>query len=218
MNKSKWLEYYSENFNTVEVNNTFYRFPTEKTVKGWYKRTPDDFKITLKASQLITHRKRFKDTQSIINRFYKLSEILEDKLSCILFQIPPQISKDIVFLKNALVQLDPSKNNVFEFRHSSWYDDEVYDILKEFKVTFCSLSTLDYPEELMITSDIGYVRFHGKGQERYRYNYSDEELKKWAGKMKKSGLKNIFCYFNNDYNANAPKNCMTLKGILESIE
>ncbi|MGZ7160716.1 MAG: DUF72 domain-containing protein, partial [Methanobacterium sp.] len=111
----------------------------------------------------------------------------------------------------------PSKNNVFEFRHSSWYDDEVYDILKEFKVTFCSLSTLDFPEELMITSDIGYVRFHGKGQERYRYNYSDEELKKWAGKIKKSSLKNIFCYFNNDYNANAPKNCISLKEIIDNI-
>jgi uncharacterized protein YecE (DUF72 family) len=214
LSKSKWLEYYSKHFNTVEINNTFYRFPTEKTVKGWYKRTPDEFKITLKANQLITHRRRFKYTQNIINRFYRLAESLEDKLSCILFQIPPQKSKDIDFLKNALSQLDSSKNNIIEFRHPSWIDDEVYDLLKEFSVSFCSVSSSDFQEELIITSDIGYIRFHGKGPEKYRYSYSKDELDKWGEKIKNESPKSTFCYFNNDYNANAPKNCMALKKIL----
>ncbi len=216
LSKAKWLEYYSENFNTVEINNTFYRFPTEKTVKGWYKRTPDDFKFTLKANQLITHRMRFKNTENTIKRFYRLAEILEDKLSCILFQIPPQKSKDVDFLKNALTQLDSSKNNIMEFRHLSWFDEEVYEILKEFDVAFCSLSSSKFPEELIITSKIGYVRFHGLGDEKYRYNYNEDELDKWGEKIKKSGLKSTFCYFNNDYNANAPKNCLDLKEILET--
>jgi len=215
LNKSKWLEFYSENFNSVEINNTFYRFPNEKTVKRWYKRTPEDFKFTLKANQTITHRRRFKDTQSTIKRFYGLSNLLEDKLSCILFQIPPNISKNLDFLKNALKQLDPTKNNIMEFRHSSWFDDEVYDILKEFKVSFCSVSSTEFPEELIITSDIGYIRFHGKGQQRYQYFYKNEELNKWAEKIKKACLENTFCYFNNDYNANAPKNCIKLKEILK---
>lgn len=217
LGKAKWLEYYSQNFNTIEVNNTFYRFPNEKTVQGWYKRTPDDFKITLKANQLITHRKRFKNTQNTINHFYKLSQILENKLGCILFQIPPQISKDIDFLKNALIQLDPAKNNVIEFRHTSWYDDDVVNILKEHNVAFCSVSSSQFPEELIITSDIGYIRFHGKGRVRYRYSYSDEELSMWGEKIKKSNSKSTFCYFNNDYNANAPKNCIALKRILNSL-
>ena len=152
LNKSKWLEYYSKHFNTVEINNTFYRFPNEKTVKGWYNRTPDDFKITLKANQLITHRKRFKNTQSTINRFYGLAEILEDKLSCILFQFPPFKSKDIDFLKNAINQFDISKNNVIEFRHPSWFDKEVYNVLNEFNVSFCSFHLLSFQKNLINTS------------------------------------------------------------------
>lgn len=216
LNKSKWLEYYSEHFDTVEINNTFYRFPTEKTVKGWYIRTPEDFNITLKANQLITHRRRFKNTGSTIDRFYGLAEILKNKLSCILFQIPPQKSKDINLLKSAIEQLDPSKNNVFEFRHTSWFDDEVYDTLKESNVGFCSISSSDFPEELIITSDFGYIRFHGKCKERYHYLYSEKELSNWGDKIKNKNLKSIFCYFNNDYNANAPKNCQYLKGILET--
>jgi uncharacterized protein YecE (DUF72 family) len=215
LSKSKWLEYYSEKFNTVEVNNTFYRFPNEKTVKGWYKRTPENFKFTIKANQTITHRRRFKDTQNTIKRFYGISNLLEDKLSCILFQIPPNISKNIDFLKNALKQLDPSKNNTMEFRHSSWFDDEVYEILKEFNVTFCSVSSAELPEKFIITSDIGYIRFHGKGQQKYQYFYKNEELDKWSEKIEKTSLKNVFCYFNNDYNANAPENCLTLKEKLD---
>jgi uncharacterized protein YecE (DUF72 family) len=215
--KSKWLEYYSEHFNTVEINNTFYRFPNEKTVKGWYNKTPDDFKITLKANQLITHRKRFKDTQSTINRFYKLSDILEDKLGCILFQIPPSKSKDIDFLKNALKQFDPEKNNIIEFRHPSWFNEEVYNLLNEFEAGFCSVSSPDLPEDLITTFPVVYVRFHGMGAEKYRYIYPKEELKEWAVKIKNSDVKYVFCYFNNDYNANAPKNAEMLQEMINSL-
>lgn len=214
LSKSKWLEHYSKHFNTVEINNTFYRFPNEKTVEGWHNRTPEDFKITLKANQLITHRKRFKDTRSTINRFYNLAEILKDKLGCILFQFPPSKLKDIDFLKNAVEQLDFAKNNILEFRHPSWFDREVYDLLNEFEVGFCSVSSHDLPDDLIITSNIIYVRFHGIGAEKYRYLYSNEELKKWADKLKKSKSDNVFCYFNNDYEANAPKNCRMLQEML----
>lgn len=214
LSKSKWLQYYSKHFNTVEVNNTFYRFPNEKTIKGWFNRTPENFKLTLKANQLITHRKRFKDTQSTINRFYNLVEILENKLGCILFQLPPSQSKDINFLKNAARQFDSTKNNVIEFRHSSWFDDEVYDLLKECEVGFCSVSAPDLPDNLINTSNLSYVRFHGIGTEKYQYLYSEGELKEWADKIKKSNSDKIFCYFNNDYNANAPKNCQMLQKIL----
>ena len=214
LSKSKWLEYYSKHFNTVEVNNTFYRFPREKTVKGWFKRTPKNFKLTLKANQLITHRKRFKDTQDTINRFYNLAEILEDKLGCILFQLPPQKSKDIDFLRNAVKQFDSAKNNIIEFRHPSWFDSEVYDLLNEFEVGFCSVSSPDLPDDLIVTSNIAYVRFHGIGDKKYRYLYSEEELKGWADKIKKSDFNDVFCYFNNDYNANAPKNAEMLRNLI----
>jgi uncharacterized protein YecE (DUF72 family) len=216
LSKSRWLEYYSKQFNTVEINNTFYRFPSEKTVKGWYDKTPKDFKLTLKANQIITHRKRFKDTQNTLNRFYNLAEILDDKLGCILFQLPPQKSKDIEFLKNAVKQFDSSKNNIIEFRHPSWFDEEVYDLLNKFKVGFCSVSSADLPDDLIITSKIAYVRFHGIGTERYQYLYSNEELIEWIDKLKKSSSETIFCYFNNDYNANAPKNAEMLQEMINN--
>ena len=215
LSKSRWLEYYSKQFNTVEINNTFYRFPNEKSVQGWYNKTPENFKFTLKVNQIITHRRRFKNTQSTINRFYKLSEILKDKLGCILFQIPPQKSKDIDFLKNAVEQFDLSKNNVIEFRHPSWYDGEVYDLLKESEVIFCSVSSADLPDDLVITSNTAYVRFHGIGAEKYHYLYSNPELNEWAGKLNESNSKRVFCYFNNDYNANAPVNCEMLQEIID---
>ncbi len=216
LSKSRWLEYYSKHFNTVEINNTFYRFPNEKSVKGWYNKTPENFKITLKANQVITHRRRFKNTQSTLNRFYNLAKILDDKLGCILFQIPPQKSKDIDFLKNAVEQFDLSKNNIIEFRHLSWFDEEVYDLLNESEVGFCSVSSPDLPDDLIVTSNIVYVRFHGMGTERYHYLYSDKELRDWADKLKESNSNYIFCYFNNDYNANAPKNCQTLEKMVKS--
>ncbi len=215
LSKSRWLEYYSKQFNTVEINNTFYRFPSEKTVKGWYDKTPENFKLTLKANQVITHRRRFKNTQSTINHFYSLVKILDEKLGCILFQIPPQKSKDIDFLKNALNQFDLSKNNIIEFRHPSWYDGEVYDLLKESGVGFCSVSSADLPDDLVTTSNITYVRFHGIGTEKYRYLYSNKELNQWANKLMKTDKGCIFCYFNNDYNANAPKNARMLQKIMD---
>ena len=214
LSKSRWLEYYSKQFNTVEINNTFYRFPSEKTVKGWYDKTPQNFKLTLKANQVITHRRRFKNTQSTLNHFYSLLKILDEKLGCILFQLPPQKSKDIEFLKNALEQFDLSKNNIIEFRHPSWYDSEVYDLLKESGVGFCSVSSTDLQDDLVITSDIIYIRFHGTGTEKYRYLYSNKELSTWADKIKKIDSDCVFCYFNNDYNANAPKNAMMLQKMI----
>ncbi|MCZ3365247.1 MULTISPECIES: DUF72 domain-containing protein [Methanobacterium] len=218
LSKSRWLEYYSKQFNTVEINNTFYRFPSEKTVKGWYNKTPDNFKLTLKANQVITHRRRFKNTQSTLTRFYGLAEILNEKLGCILFQVPPQKSKDIDFLKNAVNQFDLSKNNIIEFRHPSWYNDEVYDLLNESEVGFCSVSSADLPDDLVTTANITYIRFHGVGSEKYHYLYSDKELKEWVDKLKESNSDQVFCYFNNDYNANAPKNAQMLQKMIDSSQ
>lgn len=215
LGKSKWLEFYSKQFNTVEINSTFYRFPSEKTVEGWYHKTPENFKFTLKANQVITHRRRFKNTQNTLNRFYNLAKILNEKLGCILFQLPPQKSKDVDFLKNAVQQFDHSQNNIVEFRHASWFDSEVYDLLNEEGVGFCSVSSHDLPDDLITAASIVYVRFHGKGTLKYQYTYSAEELNEWADKLKESCSKHVFCYFNNDYNANAPENCKMLREMIK---
>lgn len=216
ISKSKWLEYYSKHFNTVEVNSTFYRFPTKKMLNSWYNRTPSDFVLTLKANQLITHKKRFHDTEEYIDRFYDLAGHLEDKLGCILFQLHPVLSKDMDLLHSIIDQLDLRRNNIIEFRHESWFCDEVYDVLRENRLGFCSISAPNLPEDLLATTDNAYIRFHGKKEEDwYRYLYSKEELEDWGEKIKGLKVKKVFCYFNNDYQANAIKNCKQLKKILE---
>lgn len=214
LDKTKWLEYYAEHFNTVEVNSTFYRFPTKRMLRSWYRRTPEDFVFTLKANQLITHKKKFKGTQGLVDRFYQLAELLEDKLACILFQIPPFLSKDIVFLKAVIEQLDLEKDSVVEFRNQSWFCEEVYSLLRENRVGFCTISAPNLPQDLVATSHNAYVRFHGRN-DWYRYLYSKGELQKWAEKIQRLEVKNVFCYFNNDYQANAVTNCQQLRENLE---
>jgi uncharacterized protein YecE (DUF72 family) len=198
----------------VEVNSTFYRFPNKEMLRNWYRKTPEDFVFALKVNQLITHEMKFQGTQGLVDRFYQLAELLKDKLGCILFQIPPHRSKDIVFLKVVIEQLDHEKDNVMEFRHPSWFCEEVYSLLRENQVGLCSVSAPDLPQVVVATSPNAYVRFHGKNY-WYHYLYSKEELQKWAEKIRRLKAKNVFCYFNNDYQANAVSNCQQLRENLE---
>ncbi len=214
LNKANWLEYYAKHFNTVEVNSTFYHFPNKKMLKSWFRKTPGEFIFTLKANQIITHKKKFKGTERLVKSFYQLASLLENKLGCIMFQLPEIIHKDITLLNSITDQLDRRRNNILEFRHPSWFCDEVYDILRENQIGFCTVSAPNLPEDLAITSDNVYLRFHGKTG-WYKYEYSKQELQRWAEKIKKVKAKKIFCYFNNDYQAYAAKNCSELKKILE---
>ena len=118
INKGKWLEFYSQHFNTVEVNSTFYGFPKESMVKGWYKRAPQGFVFTLKANKQITRVNKLKNINKLLHSFYSLADLLEEKLGCILFQTPPSLYKDVALLKDFISQLD-KKKNVIEFRHKS---------------------------------------------------------------------------------------------------
>lgn len=214
--KSKWLEFYSKHFNALEINSSFYHFPKEKTLEGWRNRTPQNFKIVLKANRSITHYKKFSGTKKLVKNFYELAELLEEKLGGILFQFPPSLHKDLSFLKKAFNQLDPKKNNFFEFRHKSWFDEKVYNLCKENGVSFCSVSApprYSMLEELIQTTDNAYIRFHGKNK-MYRYNYSEKELSEWAEKIKKASPSLLFVFFNNDFEANAIKNCKTLRKML----
>ena len=214
--KSEWLPYYAQNFQTVEINSTFYRFPREKMLQNWYEKTPEDFKFILKVNQSITHRKKFKDTSNLLRNFYELSEYLREKLGGLLFQLPPNIHKNMKILKRALEQFDTSNNNVLEFRHPSWYDEDVYKLLDDYNVIFCSVSTSNLPQDLIVIKNKAYIRFHGTDEDkRYQHLYSDEELRQWARKIKREDISELYCYFNNDYHANAVKNCLKLKKLLE---
>lgn len=212
--KKKWLQFYSTHFNTVEINNTFYRFPTEKQLENWFNRTPSDFVFTLKANRLITHRKKFQGTKDLVDRFYRLTDVLKEKLGCILFQLPPMLHKDLELLNRIIEQLDLRRNNVLEFRHESWFDEEVYMVLRKNSVGFCSVSAPNLPQDLVATSRNAYVRFHGTNESMYTHLYSQVELEDWGRRIRKLAADKVFCYFNNDYQANAVTNCLQLKEIL----
>lgn len=212
--KTEWLPYYADHFNTLEVNNTFYRFPNEKMLQGWYQKTPVDFKFTLKANRAITHTRKFNNTEQLTANFYKLAHLLGEKLSCVLFQLPPFIHKNMELLEKIAGQVDLKVTNVVEFRHGSWWDSEVYDFMEKKDLVFCTVSASELPEKLVETGYDVYVRFHGKDG-LYQHFYPEEELKDWAKKIKQANARRVFCYFNNDVNANAVKNCLTLKKLLE---
>jgi len=214
ISKKNWLEYYAQHFDTVEINASFYHLPKEKTLDNWYERTPGNFRFTLKGSRFITHQKKLNDVKEPVNNFYRLASRLKGKLGCILWQLPGNQHLDLEKLKIFCRLLSPEFKNVIEFRHNSWFDEKVYQILQNNEVTLCLVSV---PKELKTvfkkTTDLVYVRFHGK-KEWYNYLYSEKEMKEWSEKLKSLKSRQIYAYFNNDVNANAPKNAQQLEQLL----
>ena len=212
--KTKWLDYYTKFFNTLEVNSTFYRYPSQKQLEGWYEKTPSNFTFTLKANRIITHFHKFNQTEQYTANFYKLAHMLREKLLCVLFQLPPMVHKNMALLQTIAAQLDASVMNVLEFRHESWWDSEVYDFMDAHNLVFCSVSASELPQKVVKTGSAVYLRFHGKDG-WYQHNYPDEELELWAKKIKQQNAQKVLCCFNNDFNANATRNCLTLKRLLK---
>lgn len=213
--KKNWLEYYSEKFDTVEVNNTFYRFPKDENLESWRDTVPKDFLFTLKGSRYVSHMKKLKEVKESVQKFSDAAHLLKSKLGCILWQLPPNLHRNDEKLDQFCKDLDSKDKNVIEFRHESWYDQGVYEILSKHDVSFCAISSPDFSEEMITTNQTGYLRFHGKGEKWYDYLYSEKELEKWYQKIQKKDLKEIYIYFNNDIHANAPKNALQLKELFE---
>lgn len=196
--QSKWLNFYSEHLNTVEINSTFYRFPTEKNLQTWYDKTPEGFVFSIKAPKQITHINRFNESQSIIDDFYTVCEQgMKDKLGCILFQLPPSVHFGKEKLRQIIDSLNPNFKNVIEFRHESWWIQEVYDELSKKQIIFCSVSHPTLPATLIFNTETVYVRLHGTPQMFYS-NYSTEQLQQLHESiMQNSKIKEAFIYFNN---------------------
>jgi len=213
--KNKWLEYYAQNFDTVEINNTFYQLPKEDSVKNWHRQTPKDFLYSVKANRYITHIKKLKDTSEALERFFERVGQLTEKLGPVLYQLPPSLHKNLDVLSTFIKLLPKDIPAVFEFRHESWFSDDSYELLKEFNASFCIHDLMDVPR--IVTSDVIYLRFHGTAG-RYQGNYPKSTLRDWATWITENlkGKKAIFAYFNNDYNAYAVYNAKTLKEKLVS--
>lgn len=212
--QSKWLQYYCEHYDTVEINASFYRVPTIKSLTAWYTKTPEHFRFSLKANKVITHYKKFKDTQQLVTDFYHLAaEGLQDKLDCVLFQLPPGLAYSPEVLSRIVEQLDPAFKNVLEFRNASWWNPDVFKTLKEHKIIFCVTSYPGIPEDFIKTANAVYIRLHGN-TELYKSNYSDKELKAYRDAIDASKAKEVFIYFDNTWGGNAIQNAKTMQKLM----
>jgi len=215
-----WLQHYAQHFDTVEVNNTFYRLPLESSVARWVEETPRDFVFAIKASRYLTHVKRLTDLRGGLARYYERVEPLvrSPKLGPVLWQLPPTFKRDDDRLASALAQLPPGRH-AFEFRHASWFAEPVYELLRAHGA---ALVIADRPEvkEFQVhvfTADWTFVRFH-YGSRGRRGNYSEPELEEWARRFEEWNREvEIFAYFNNDWEVFAVRNALWLKRRLAQV-
>jgi uncharacterized protein YecE (DUF72 family) len=212
---SGWFPHYATQFDTVELNAPFYAWPTVATVKTWLRQAEGrPFVYTVKVCELITHVKRFVGTRTLVRDFGHIADLLGDRMGCFLFQLPPSYRYAPARLKTILAQLDPARRNVVEFRHKSWWNDRVYDAFRQAGAIFCSCSGPRLPDELVRTADDVYVRFHGTTR-WYRHDYTTAELQTWVDRIRASGAKRVWAYFNNDREGYATKNARELIRLLE---
>jgi uncharacterized protein YecE (DUF72 family) len=213
-----WLEHYAKHFDTVEVNNTFYRLPSRDAVANWERTTPTGFVFAIKASRYLTHVKRLRDLGPGLDRFYERLEPLlrSPKLGPILWQLPPTFQRDDDQLGSALEQLPAGQKHCFEFRHPSWFVEEVYALLRDHGA---ALVIADRPEVRqfqahVFTAPWTFVRFH-YGSRGRRGNYSESELQEWADRFRAwSAEREIYAYFNNDWEVFAVRNALRLRAFL----
>jgi uncharacterized protein YecE (DUF72 family) len=196
---SEMLAYYAKNFSTVEINNTFYRMPSEKVLLDWSAQVPDDFAFVLKAPRRITHIKKLKDVGDDVAYFVKTAAVLQKKRGPFLWQTPPFLRKEVSILRDFLGLLPPGSQPAFEFRHRTWFDDEVFDLLRQHNASLC---LADADNELTIpfvaTADWGYLRLR-------RPEYSDDDLQGWVKRVGQQSWKDAFVFFKHEDAGTGPQ-------------
>ncbi len=214
--KAKWLEFYARHFSTLELNNSFYRLPSEEAFDRWYGASPPDFTFAVKVSRFITHIKRLKDCDEALDNFMSRCQLLKEKLGPLLYQLPPGLHRDDGVLAAFLEKLPRKLKHVIEFRHESWLVEEVYALLRRYHVGFCVFDMPGLTAPLLATADFAYIRFHGRDS-LYSSCYTDEELADWAGRIRNlaTNLESAYIYFNNDIEGYALKNAVTIRDYLE---
>ncbi len=214
MPTSQWFRHYAKKFRTVELNAPFYSWPTVAAVRAWTKQVGKCQMIyTVKVSELITHVKRFSRTTELIRDFGHIADLLGPRMGCFLFQFPPSFQYSPGRLKRIIAHVDPSRRNVVEFRHPSWWNHRVFDAFRSVGVIFCSCSGPRLPDQLVKTAEEVYIRFHGV-QRWYRHDYSRQELKVWKNRVEQSGVNRVWAYFNNDRDGYAIRNASAFKRLI----
>jgi len=216
--KKNMLKYYVQFFSSVEINNSFYKLPDQTTFQNWSEQAPVNFIFSVKASRYITHMKKLKNVSSSLNLFLEAIKPLKNHLGPILFQLPPKWKCNIERLNSFLKILPSEKKYAFEFRDSSWWNDDVYRLLANRKTAFCIFELAAILSPIILTADYVYIRLHGPDN-AYQGLYSEKTLIKWAEKIKSwnNKGKEVFCYFDNDQSGFAVKNALQLKKIITNI-
>ena len=212
----RMLAFYAQRFDTVELNNSFYRLPSREAFENWHGSTPKGFCFAVKASRYITHMKKLKDPQSGLSNFLPRAEALGSKLGPIVFQLPPHWNCDIDRLAEFLEHLPKEHRYSFELRDRSWHTEKVYDLLRRYNAAFCIYELAGFRSALEITADFTYIRLHGPKEKAYQGSYSRTSLMKWATCIRKwrDELKSVFLYFDNDEAGYAARNADQIKRLL----
>jgi len=215
---SKMLAYYLEQFDTVELNNSFYHLPKKPAIESWRDSTPPHFLFAAKGSRFLTHMKKLKDAELGVQRFLDSIETLGEKLGPILFQLPPNWEADAARLRAFLALLPSYHRYAFELRNTTWEQPEIYRILAEHRAANCIFDLAGYQSPLEVTTDLVYIRLHGPGG-KYQGSYSDTALRDWAKRIRQwdSEKRHVFIYFDNDDSGYAAHNALRLKQLLEPV-
>lgn len=195
----EWLRYYGERFRTVEINNTFYRMPKTAVLEAWAAEVPADFRFVLKASRRITHTQRLKEAGDSVAYLLKVAAALKERLGPLLFQLPPHLKKDVSRLREFLALLPVERRGAFEFRHPSWFDPEVFALMREHQAALCIAEAEDDLEvPFVATAEWGYLRLR-------RPDYTDVELKAWAERVREPGWQDAFVFFKHEDEGKSPQ-------------
>jgi uncharacterized protein YecE (DUF72 family) len=215
---AQMLEFYLRDFDTVELNNTFYQLPKEESFDHWRDSTPDGFLFAVKGSRFLTHMIKLKDAERGLVNFLPRAERLGDKLGPILWQLPPRWNVNAERLESFLQLLPPEHRYAFELRNETWMCEEVYDVLRRYNAAFCIYELAGYRSPIVLTADWTYIRLHGPTAFKYQGSYSEAQLVEWADRMKswRRKLDSQYVYFDNDDSAYAVENALTLKKLTGS--
>jgi uncharacterized protein YecE (DUF72 family) len=208
---AQWFTHYARYFDTVEINNTFYRLPSERAFDAWREQAPRGFMYAVKASRFLTHMKKLKDPEEPIERILGRARRLGPTLGPVLYQLPRGWKRNIDRLAAFFAALPRDMSHVMEYRRADWLCDEVFDLMREHRIGLCIHDLLpDHPR--IVISEVAYVRFHGAGV-KYGGSYSRAQLRRWADWITEQASfgHRVFCYFNNDAGAHAVRNARTLR-------
>lgn len=219
INAKQQFDYYKQFFDTVEINNSFYKLPPREVFDGWYQNSPRKFLFVVKAHRFITHNLKLLRPKEPLAKFFNSVLALKDKLGPILFQLPPQWKVNAERLKQFLEALPTAYSYAFEFRNDTWYQEAVYTLLQQYNCTFCIYELGGHLSPIKITANFVYVRLHGPSGNKYQGSYSRAGLNKWAKLCVEwqSQKKKVYVYFDNDQEGYAAFNALTLKALVNKL-